>query len=250
MKGRKAQVRRRMIERLDNHPEPPPLARLLRGGRGGAVRTKLLLSILWVAAGEGHDVRFPARAFASLIDLPKPDTDGARRILDAYSWLENRKLIAVQSRPGLASKVTLLEESGSGADYSIPGAVLKAAGKDASVDTLNAHRYITLPPAFWTKGWISVLSGPAVAMLLVLAVEQGGGSAAKELWFSPGMAKRRYDLSEDTRSAGVRELADAGLVTILKRNLDPDPFAPRRLRNVYKLDLDQLERDAAVYPAR
>src|SRR4051812_19975859 len=64
VKGRKAQVRRRMIERLDNNPEPPPLARLLRGGRGGAVRTKLLLSILWVAAGEGHDVRFPARAFA------------------------------------------------------------------------------------------------------------------------------------------------------------------------------------------
>ncbi|MCA0143958.1 hypothetical protein [Blastococcus sp. LR1] len=64
------------------------------------------------------------------------------------------------------------------------------------------------------------------------------------------MAKRRYDLSEDTRSAGVRELADAGLVKNLRRNLDPDPFAPLRLRNVYKLDLDQFEQDAVVYPAR
>jgi hypothetical protein len=87
-------------------------------------------------------------------------------------------------------------------------------------------------------------------MLLVLVTELGGRSSAKEIWFSPGLAKRRYDQSEDTRSAEVRKLADSGVVNILKRRIDPDPVAPRQLRNVYKLDLDQLDQDAVVYPAK
>src|SRR6266852_4842857 len=40
---------------------PPPLARVLRGGRGGEVRLKLLLTLLWVAGG--GDERHATRAW-------------------------------------------------------------------------------------------------------------------------------------------------------------------------------------------
>ena len=48
--GRAAPVRRLFVERA-LPDSPPPLATLLRGGRGGEVRLKLYLSILWFAGG-------------------------------------------------------------------------------------------------------------------------------------------------------------------------------------------------------
>ncbi len=99
-----------------------------------------------------------------------------------------------------------------------------------------------------------VLSGPGLAMPLVLLAELGGrdptASCARrprpdrELWFSPGMAKRRYDLSEDTRAAGVRELADAGLVSITRRDTNFRPV--RRRRNVYRLHTDKFAAPAEI----
>ena len=246
-KGRSAQIRRRFIERPDNTPTSPPLARLLRGGRGGHVRTKLLLTMLWVGANPPHDVTYPARAYAALLGLPKPDTTGARRVLDAIAWLETHQFLTVENRPGHPSRVTLLRELADGQPYSVPGATFnKLRGQDPDDVTVTQHRYIQLPPTLWTSGWMAVLSGPGLAMLLVLLTELGGRDTEREIWFSPGMAKRRYDLSEDTRTAGIRELANAGLVTITRRDTNPDPFAVRRLRNVYRLHTTEFAAPASI----
>ncbi len=139
--GRSAQVRRRFIERADNTPDSPPLARLLRGGRGGQVRTKLLLTMLWVGANPPHDVTYPARAYAELLGLPKPETTGARRVLDAIDWLEQRRFLTVENRPGHPSRVTLLRELADGQPYTVPGAALtKLRGKDPDDETVALHR--------------------------------------------------------------------------------------------------------------
>lgn len=140
-------------------------------------------------------------------------------------------------------------ELADGLPYSVPGAEYnRLRSYDLGDPRLERHRYVQLPAALWTRGWLAVLSGPALAMLLVLVNEAGGRDQNRDLWFSPGLATRRYALSEDSRSAGVRELARAGIITITRRDTNPDPFATRRRRNVYRLLRDQLDAPAAVPP--
>src|ERR1700739_718675 len=71
--GRHTPVRHGFIERA-NHPSDvdPPTASLLRASKGGALRLKLYLALLWQAGGgdERHAARWPARAWAELLDLP------------------------------------------------------------------------------------------------------------------------------------------------------------------------------------
>lgn len=243
--NRKAQVRRLFVETSDP-AQPSPLARVIRGGRGGQVRLKLLLSILWFAAAPPYDVTYPARAWAALLGLPDPEGRGARRVSEAFSWLESNRFIAVEVRPGHPSRITLLREVGDGSAYSVPGADYNKLRGGVSEDILAVHRYVQLPATFWVNGWLAVLSTPAVAMLLVLLLEVGGRDESTEVWFSPRMASLKYSLSEDTRLAGVNELRRAGLVTIKRRDTNPDPFAVRRLRNVYRLNPDRFELPASI----
>ena len=63
-KGRSAQLRRIFIERADIGM-PTPLARMIRGGRGGEVRLKTYMSMLFIAGKSPHDVSYPARAWAT-----------------------------------------------------------------------------------------------------------------------------------------------------------------------------------------
>ncbi|HVF74574.1 MAG TPA: hypothetical protein VM938_05955, partial [Acidimicrobiales bacterium] len=76
---------------------------MLRGGRGGAVRLKLYLSFLWFAAAPPHDVTYPARAWASLLGLEDPEARGARRIIDAITWLDAHDFVVVEGRPRRAT---------------------------------------------------------------------------------------------------------------------------------------------------
>src|SRR5688500_8111034 len=90
---RELQLRRSFVARREGKVGPPPLALLMRGGRGGEVRLKLLLSLLWVGAKPPHDVTFPSRAWAHLIGLADPDTNGARRIREAIDWLTHHRFL-------------------------------------------------------------------------------------------------------------------------------------------------------------
>jgi hypothetical protein len=241
-----APIRRRFIERADTS-KPTPLASALRGGRGGAVRLKLELSFLWFAAKPPHDLAYPARAWATLLDLDDPAGRGARRINEAILWLERHQLISVESRAGQPNVVTLLSETGTGDPYELPGAAYNRLRNKKPRDLAEEHRYIQLPNELWTKGWIPVLSGAAVAMLLVLYTELGSKNPEHtDLWFSPRQAELRYGLSEDTRSKGLRELRAAELITARRQPIAPDNFDFQRLRNVYRLEPQRLQDTASL----
>lgn len=237
LRGRDAQVRTSFVEQRESAGAPPPLARLLRGGRGGEVRLKLLLSLLWVGAQPPHDVALSTRVWAELLGLPDPSGKGSRRVSAAVQWLATHEYVKRQERPGRPPRLVLLEETGTGSNYTLPGsriAILNAAGQDWS-----EHRYIKLPNQVWTAGWLPALSGPAVAMLLVL-LTHGSVNHREDLWFSPGFADQRYRLSEDTRYRGLSELNFNGLVTVKKRPLQRNRLEDVRLRNTYSLNLERL----------
>lgn len=233
-------VRNGFIERVAvGSVGDPPLATMLRGGQGGAVRLKLLLAMLWFAVRHPHETGYPARGWAGLLGLDEYETNGARRITAAIDWLEARKLLRVVRSPGVPSEVYLLDERATDDKYVLPFLALqekKEAGEELSRDDL----YITLPPEFFTKGWIAVLSAPAVAMLLVMVLEARYSGRVDRLWHSPAQAERRFGLSEDTRGAGLAELVLYGVVDKKTAPVSPGVFDMKRRRNIYDLHLEQL----------
>ncbi|WP_394253719.1 hypothetical protein [Arthrobacter pityocampae] len=222
----------------------PPMAKILRGGRGGEVRLKLELSFLWFAVNPPHDLAYPARVWALLLDLDDTEGRGTRRVRQAIAALADAKLIEVLGRSGQPNRITLLDEGGNGVAYRLPG---DAYNKARGTGEEWRHRYIQIPDTLWTNGWIATLSGAALAMLLVLFSELGQKDAAKtDIWFSPSRAQKIYGLSEDTRSKGLRELRAAELITARKRAVSRDVLDFRRLRNTYRLELDKLNEQAIV----
>ncbi|GAC1594691.1 MAG: hypothetical protein NVS3B21_16940 [Acidimicrobiales bacterium] len=238
--SRPVPVRNGFIERLDSaSTDDPPLATLLRGGQGGAVRLKLLLSMLWFAVRAPHETSYPARGWAGLLGLDQYETNGARRITAAIDWLEANNLVRVVRSPGVPSKVFLLDERATAATYELPFAALTAkreAGEALDRDDL----YVTLPSDFFTKGWIAVLGAPAVAMLLVMVLEARFARRTRGLWHSPSQADRRFGLSQDTRSTGLQELELYGIVVKRTMAVSPGVFDMKRRRNIYDLHLEQL----------
>ena len=222
---------------------PPPMTRMLRGGRGGSVRLKLFLAFLWFAANPPHDVTYPARAWAGLLGLDDPESGGARRVTDGIDWLAAHDFVKVSRQRGRPAHVTLLHESGDGSGYQPPYdsvTELQAAGEPSNSSALMREYYAQLPVTFWTNGWAAVLSGRAVAMLLALLAELGDLPPSTELWFSPFVAKERFGLGDDARSAGLRELQSVGLVEVHRRSINKDAFDFRRMRNAYTIELGRL----------
>jgi hypothetical protein len=224
---------------------------LLRGredrtvGRGGDLRLKLLLSLLWVAGAEPYDVSYPARAWATLLDLREPEKAGARRVSQTLQWLDDHRFVRLEQLTGRPPRVTLLRETGFGEPYLPPGVVnnrltqqlQSATGLEEKAlrEQREGERYLQLQPTLWTQGWIQTLSGPGLSMLLVLLAE-ASGSTDRDLWLTPDLARRRYGLSPATRSSGLRELYDLKAVTMKRRTISRDVFDYRRMRNVYRIN--------------
>lgn len=216
---------------------PPPMTELLRGGRGGEVKLKLLLSMIWVAAAEPFDVTLPARVWAELIGLPDAETGGAARVSAAVRRLVKDGYVASDARPGMPSRLMLQEETGTGNPYSHPGSHWD---KTSTSRPQDRPTYLQLPKELWTKGWLSLLSGPATAMLLAL-IEQTRGRKYEGIWFSPSVADRRYGLTEVTRKKGLTLLRDLGLITVSRRSVARNTLGPTRFRNTYAVDLDRMK---------
>jgi hypothetical protein len=203
--------------RDDAQQAAPPLARMLRGGRGGAVRLKLYLTMTLIAVRAPHEIKpLNGRAWAELLDLPDPAGNGARRVADALTVLQTMRLIEVTRRAGHAPDVQLRSSDGRGKRYSWQG-----------------KRYISLPLHFWEEGWIHRLSGTAVALLLVLLDLQGGRSSSDPPYLI-GSQRGRYALSDDTWTRATAELVREGLLTVSRVPQGQD-FDYRRLRNTYWL---------------
>lgn len=205
--------------------QPPPLAKLLRGGRGGEVRLKLYLSMNLLATHEPYDVRsLPARVWAEMLGLRNPHSNGARRVNEAITRLEQERLIQIpERRQGKPVKAQLLSQRGDGGPYSRP-----------------TKGYANLPVTFWRKSWIVRLSGRAIALLLILLDLQGGKTRAKGAWVRPSDARRTYGLSEDTWARAVRELQAAGIVRVT-RETQGEPWEWIRMRNKYLVRLARLQ---------
>lgn len=196
----------------DESVPAPPLARLLRGGgRGGQVRVKLYLSLLWVCAKKPYDVSRPARAWAALLGLPDVEGTGVRRIQQALRDLDDRQFIRLEERLGLPSRVVMLNEKGDGSEFRPAPDAYNAVRRRGVAEDLRNNQYFRVPTSLWTKGHIARLNGPALAMLLALLSERRGAEQPA-VWFSPGRAQARFALSPSTRQAGLKELRQLGLL--------------------------------------
>jgi hypothetical protein len=215
------------------------MAALLRGGQGGVVRLKLLLSMLWIAGKPPYDTSFPARAWAALLDLDQPETNGARRVAAALVTLEQRGLIRSERKRGVPTTVFLLDERGTREPYRRPGEVANEM-RERREQLGQGDRYVQLPYSFWAKGWIGVLDGSAIAMLLALLAQAERTHKIGDLWFSESVGRGRLDLSSDLRSAGLRQLEDYHLLLSRKQSISRSSFDAKRLRKTYTLRLAQL----------
>jgi hypothetical protein len=212
------------VRRDEASDPPPPLALLLRGGQGGEVRLKLYLTMALLAVSPPFDIKgpVPARSWAAALGLDDPEHNGARRIGDAIDWLAKHKFLISERRQGTPGSVRLLSQDLAGTTYKRPTPV---------------HRYVLLPLGLWDEGWIVRLSGTALAIMIVLLDLQGG--RAQPQWISPPQARRRYDLSPDTWTKGLKELKALDLVTVSRRT-QGDIFDYQRMRNAYWVHEDML----------
>lgn len=208
----------------DEQVERPALARLLSveggsggGGRGGQLRAKLYVSLLWVCAKAPYDVARPARAWAALLGLPDIDTKGVRRVQQALRDLEDRKLIRLEDRGGLPSNAVVLSEKGDGSPYQPPSDVhSRLQANKASSDLLREHRYFRVPTTLWTNGYICELTGPGLAMLLALLSERRG-QTDPGVWVSPSRASERFGFAASTRVDGLTNLRKIGLLRTTRK---------------------------------
>jgi hypothetical protein len=219
----------------------PPMALLLRASKGGAVRLKFYLALLWQGGGgdERHSVSWPARTWAALLDLPDPENRGDRRIRDAIRALERARLVTAKRAPGRPIELVLRRDDGTDRPYIHPGKVARATKQDGAFDP--SELYVQIPPGFWTRGWAISLSAPGIAMLLVMLVLTNN-AGERRVWIDPAQARRRFGLSEDSWARGVAELGLHGLLEIRKQPVGED-FGWRRVRNTYSLRVAGLDED-------
>lgn len=235
-KGRDATIRSGFV-RSDRADRRPPLARMLVGGRGGEVRLKLYLSMLFIAIAPPYSTPFPTRAWAEMFDLPEPATDGARRIRDALRWLETNQFVHVKRRPGREAEVFLLSDEGTGKNY-------VRVSKEAK------DRWEKLPDMMWSKGWMAALSGRALATLLMLLdYSSMVNRRGKSVWIPPSRAKELYSLSPETWTRGSRELEEYGVLTAEMKYFKESPLASLHRRKEYSLNLSRLSTPPSPTPA-
>jgi hypothetical protein len=84
-------------------------------------------------------------------------------------------------------------------------------------------------------------------MWLITQEIQGGRTSSEEVWVPPGLAKERYDLSDDTRTKGTRELEEHLLLTI-GRTRQGNEWTWDRLRNTYWLNRARLNDEPGSPP--
>jgi hypothetical protein len=204
--------------------EVPPIAKLLRGGRGGEVRLKLYLTMILIAARAPHRIEnVPAGVWAEMLDLHDPFGLGARRVSDALQWLAKEHFIERVSRRGNPPTVRLRSVVGDGMPFDRGRGI-----------------YLSVPLGLWEHHWITRLSGSGLALLLVILDLQGGRNASNPPSL-PGPLRRRNGLSDDTWTRASRELKILGLLQIRKQPQGQrERFDSRRMRNTYWIDKAKL----------
>lgn len=230
---RECPIRIEFLRRESERDAVPPMMEMLGsgGGRGGDVRLKLYLSLIWASPGGKHDTAFVATDWAQLLGLPQYSTNGKRRVYEALSWLATHRFIEKQERPGRPSTVTVLHESGLGDPYTKPSS-RPVKG--------SAPTYRRLQPSWWTNAWLAALSGRALAFWLVLMDESNNGSKTDAVWLSESLTSKKYAISPYLRQHAMRELKHYGLITT-RREFTREAFGMKSSRTKISIHLDELE---------
>jgi hypothetical protein len=246
----------RLARDLDHEEDQrPPLAMLLRGSRG-AMRLKLYLAVLWLAGGgetkKGHEVTFPARAYAELLGLDDPGGKGQRRVREGLASFAEARLLTLRASPGYPQTVALLREDASGETYDRPGDHFKKGAdgepaEPAAASKTSVHQFVRLGSGFWTQGWAQVLSAPALAVFLAMLVVTRNGRE-RDQWLSLG-ERRLFGLSDDTWTRGTAELVDYGILAVRRAPVSKDVFGWKRMRNTYSLNPGLLNSQPEAEPS-
>ncbi|MGW4829623.1 hypothetical protein ACWEOG_18720 [Amycolatopsis japonica] len=225
-------VRKSFVRSWDE-AAPAPLAQIYAGGRSGLVAVKLYLALLWRCAKPPYETDKPARAWATLLDLPDPNTRGARRIASALKTLREANLITTTAQAGHPNLVGVKMEDGSGHAYSPPANAYQFARTDPQK---QRHMYFKVARQLWIDGTVQALPGPATVMLLILLAEQADQRPA---WFSTSTFPGRYKISHKTRAEGTRQLVARGLLQTSREALasskNASVYDEVRKRTLYQL---------------
>lgn len=181
------------------------------GGRGGKTRLALLLSLWWVNSQGDYASTRPSGWWAELIGTPGPS--GARSVSANLHELERRGFITITApMPGMPPTITLRNDDGTGQPYRRPDG--------------RTGAYFRVPEELWTTAAISNLTGPGLAMYLImlyhhrLIYHDRRPPTPRPIWFSARSFHDMHGLSEDTRLAGIQDLADHGIIHITATSID------------------------------
>ncbi|NYJ02228.1 DNA-binding transcriptional ArsR family regulator [Nocardioides thalensis] len=199
---------------------PGPLHDLVRNHDERGLDLYLLLRAVVSSdeATDAWDVALDARVWARGLGLPTANDPGTAAVSKTWRRLDDHGLIT-RERRGRSANITLLDEAGTGREYTYP------SGK-------GRGRYFKLSEQFWTaeERWYRTLSLAAKAMLLV-------GSSLKPGFVLPlEQMPAWYGISGDTAARGLGELESVGLLEVTKRRR-PEPLSPTKyvIENVYEL---------------
>jgi len=191
---------------------PGPLASLVRSHDERALDVYLLAHA--VCSGGNFDVTLPVAVWARTIALSNSPS-GRSTTSKAFRRLDDLSVVS-RCRDGSRSKVTLLDESGSGDPYVHPGAAKEP--------------YLKLPHAYWIDAWHHKLGLRAKAVLLVaLSLDDGFVLPIER-------APNWYGFSADTVNRGLLDLRGADLLQVEER-VKTAPLAPEGIAQDYHYTL-------------
>lgn len=187
------------------HPEPGPLATLVRNGDRRGLDLYLLLKA--VASAPPYNSHRGAKVWARALQYTGV-TANQQTVSKIWARLADHGLVA-RAKHGRQADITLLRDDGHGDPYTHP----------ADDPT---PRYFQLPAKYWLNSgelWCATLSLPAKAMLLIAL------SRPNDFVMPVEQVPTWYGLSADTAQRGIAELGRRGVLTS-RRIAKTAPLAP------------------------
>lgn len=190
-------IRSSFLQERGGDRAPGPLHHFVHERRLLALQLYLLVHC--IARSEPWDAWLPAMAWARALDKTRPGAEAT--ISRNWAWLEDHALIRSE-RDKRLRRVFLLQEDGSGEEYSRPKA-----------------NFFSLPLAFFRHEWHQRLSLAGTAVLLIALERPSPFQLRKE------HASGWFGVSADTLQRGLDELREYDLLAIRPRR-----FAAPRTR--------------------
>lgn len=189
---------------------------------------------------------FRLSSYAKLFGLPSPKTAGAARVRRSLDELARGGLIWLDRTSGAAPRTQLRREDGTGGLYKLPGEK-KVTIVEGTVRAAAEGKYLTLPAAFFTNGWIAALSARAIAAYLALLV-QHDMEPDKPAFIAPSIRSDRFGMTEDSFLRGCAELVFYRLVLHQTAPVQRDWSTSRgRARHAFILVPTALGNDPTSY---